>query len=127
MSTLSALSLAVLAAGYVLPILHFTLVAHELCAEHGALHHVETSRKGDLRRAVPARSESAAAASANAAHEHDDCGVLATSATRAVLEARDELRVEAPAVAASRLSLSARAAARNVALLDYAPKLAPPV
>ena len=44
-STLSALGLALLAAGHILPVLHFALVAHELCAEHGALHHVEATAK----------------------------------------------------------------------------------
>lgn len=126
-STLSALGLALLAAGHILPVLHFALVAHELCAEHGALHHVEARPKASLGRVQSARSEAAVKATANAGHEDEDCSVVTTAGHRAVLEARDELTVLAPPSAPSRLSLCARAAERSVALLDYAPKLAPPV
>ena len=126
MSTLSALGLALLAAGHILPVLHFALVAHELCAEHGALHHVEAT-KARVGRVQSARSEAAAKATANAGHEHEDCSVVATAGQRAVLGSRDELTALAPSSAPSKLSLSARAAERSVALLDYAPKLAPPV
>lgn len=125
-SLLSTLALGLLAAGHVLPVLHFALVAHELCAEHGALHHVEQPSKPGLERARSARPE-ATNASANAGHEHDDCNIVATATSRAVLSERAELAKLPPAVTPSRLSLRARATERSVALLDYAPKLAPPV
>lgn len=120
----SALALALLAAGYVLPVLHFTLVAHELCAEHGALHHVEAA-KTDLRRAPASKSQ--AVTLVNAGHEHDDCGLLATTGNRAVLCEGVQVTARLIPVVRSKVSLRARAAERCVALLDYAPKLAPPV
>ncbi len=116
--------LTLLGAAASLPALHFSVVAHELCAEHGELEHV--SSEAPL--AAPTATERAALLPlVRAEHEHERCGVLATSSSRALL-VRAELRV---AVAATLTVRSFEAisthAHRSVALLAYAPKLAPPV
>lgn len=120
---LSTLGLALLAAGHVLPVLHFTFVAHELCAEHGALHHVESAKT-----AAPAKpSSSHAVTVANTGHDHDDCDLVAVSGDRAVLVDGVQVTAHVSPAPHRKPSLGARAAERCVALLDYAPKLAPPV
>jgi hypothetical protein len=126
MNALGALTLALLTVGHVLPVLHFTLVAHELCAEHGALHHVDGKESASSSHRSPARGQAALPA-ANAQHEHEHCSVIATAAERALVPAAPEF---SSVFVASRSELSApaaRMAHRNVALLAYAPKLAPPV
>lgn len=122
-----ALALALLAAGYALPVLHFTLVAHELCAEHGALHHVEEAPRAERGVAHAAPKGRAFSASAQAAHEHDHCGVVSTTAERSLLPSRVEVDALHASVTPAALGLRSGVAQPSLALLDYAPKLAPPV
>jgi hypothetical protein len=141
----SALLLALFAligVGQVLPALHFTLVAHRVCAEHGEAVHAPDAAGGDfaaltgedaevtgedaevtgedaevLLTPTPAQSE----------HEHEHCTVLGVGrASDAMLRAASS-RVELP-VSAEHLDVAVeRAAHVDIALLLYAPKLAPPV
>jgi len=107
-------------AGHVLPAFHFALVVHRVCAEHGELVH------GVERSSVRGREPDGPAIVGTAdEHEHEHCGVAAgTGAGLAI----------APSAAAGSTPLAsvdlARGAERGahvgIALLAYAPKLAPP-
>jgi hypothetical protein len=127
-------------AGHVLPALHFLFVAHHLCAEHGELvDAVSDARSLDhAGRAPREKAGSSAAADAEqahsaaicrsgaASHSHEHCEVFA--ATRA---APALAPVPAPAQLLPALELApsqgeARQAHVDIALLHYAPKLAPP-
>ena len=121
----SAASIALFALvgiGHVLPAFHFALVAHRVCAEHGELVH-EAAPSADS----PAPSDvPALVAGADARHEHEHCGVLAlpgsfgvpASAPRAFeVPPREQLEPEPGCE---------RPAHVDIALLAYAPKLAPP-
>jgi hypothetical protein len=119
---LSALLLFVLGSGYALPALHFAAVAHEVCAEHGALEHVH-----EVRGAASAEpSKDAAWATSESTHEHDCCRVLGVSPP-SVLATTGALAVEVTLGLAPAAALCEAFANANVALLRYAPKLAPPV
>src|SRR5262245_54829264 len=67
--------------GHVLPAVHFALVAHRICAEHGELIHDGAPDRVRAERPVKAASpeEGATAVERSATvHEHDHCGVSAT-------------------------------------------------
>jgi hypothetical protein len=113
-----------LGVGHVVPALHFLFVAHHLCAEHGEL--VDATAES----AEPAREKpgnlSASCRAGAAAHRHEHCGVLAlarASAAPATASGGVEL---APAASVASPRGEARDAHVDIALLDYAPKLAPP-
>lgn len=110
----------------VLPALHFTLVAHRLCAEHGELLH---EAAGDERlEGASAPSHDAALVPADAGgHEHEHCGVLAVPQSVAALGGDGAAAMVLPAPWAVCLPGGERAAHVEIALLAYAPKLAPPV
>jgi hypothetical protein len=113
-----------LGVGHVVPALHFLLVAHHLCAEHGELvdataEHVERARE-------KAPNQVSVDAGSAAAHSHEHCGVLALAPTpaspAAVLGGVQRLPVAEVASSAG----YAHAAHVGIELLLYAPKLAPP-
>jgi len=110
--------------GHVVPALHFLFVAHHLCAEHGEL--VDATGES----AEPARDkashQSAFYEAGEAAHSHAHCGVLAQAhASGAPASAPGFVQILPPASVAS-VAGQARDAHVDIALLDYAPKLAPP-
>jgi hypothetical protein len=114
----------VLGLGYLVPALHFTLIQHEICAEHGELRHGEASAVGS-ERSAPSDASSLEGA-ARVEHEHEHCAVLATSSLRANITSRSAaLLAPAPRACVSDISRAA-AAHPSLALLHYAPKLAPP-
>ena len=121
---LGAVSLVLFAAlgvSQVLPALHFALVVHRVCAEHGELVHESASVAPEV-----APAEAAIVARDGVSHEHEHCGVLATPGSFAVLV---PAAAQAAAPGATELEVGfgcARAAHVRIALLDYAPKLAPP-
>jgi hypothetical protein len=116
----SRLLLCVLGCGYALPALHFAVVAHEFCTEHGAIEHVHAA--SDTASADPSQNAATAAA---ASDEHECCGVLGVSPPSVpVTEAALAVRVTLELAPAALREASANA---SVALLSYAPKLAPPV
>ncbi|MGC4095028.1 MAG: hypothetical protein QM756_45340 [Polyangiaceae bacterium] len=121
---LGVAALVLLSVGHVLPVLHFTLVAHELCAEHGALHHVEGKAAAESPR--PAAPHSVVP-EAHGGHEHEHCGTAATASERWLLPESAELPFFVSDSVSQQKSLSAAAGHPSVALLSYAPKLAPPV
>jgi hypothetical protein len=113
-----------LGVGHLVPALHFLFVAHHLCAEHGEL--VDATGES----AEPAREKagnSAAAYRAGApAHTHEHCGVLALArASGAPASASGSVEL-VPSASVARARGEARDAHIDIALLDYAPKLAPP-
>src|SRR5690349_11860459 len=72
--------LVALALGYLVPALHFALVQHEVCAEHGELRHSDGGHVLDIAR--PSAQRVPAADSVPAfADEHEHCAVVATSPT----------------------------------------------
>ncbi|MFZ5893908.1 MAG: hypothetical protein ACOY0T_22795 [Myxococcota bacterium] len=119
---LGTFALALLTAGHVLPVLHFTLVAHELCEEHGALHHVEAKSRGER-----SAREQGLRAAAHTGHEHEHCGVVATGSERALAPVLTAACNITRVVVDQGPSVQARSAHASLLPLDYAPKLAPPV
>jgi hypothetical protein len=128
-------------AGHVLPALHFLFVAHHLCAEHGELvDAVSDARSLDhAGRAPREKAGSSAAADAEqahsaaicrsgaASHSHEHCEVFAaTRAAPALLSAPAPVQL-LPVAQLLSAPGEARDAHIDIALLDYAPKLAPPV
>lgn len=113
---------ALLGVGHLLPALHFALVAHRICAEHGELVHEAAPAPVVAERS----SGPELVVGEHAAHEHEHCGVLALSGSPAVaLSATGrELRSAGEPIASDRHGeLCAHV---GIALLLYAPKLAPP-
>lgn len=112
---------AALGVAQILPALHFALVVHRVCAEHGELLHEAAPV------AAPASpAEPALVARDGVSHAHEHCGVLAVPNTFAALV---PAQAQAPAlsgVAFAVLFGRARAAHVRIELLAYAPKLAPP-
>ena len=114
---------ALLGVGHVLPALHFALIAHRICAEHGELvHELAAAPAVASRSSVPE-----VAVGERSAHEHEHCGVLALTSSSAPplseaasLPARDG----EPSGSDVPAALSAHV---GIELLLYAPKLAPPV
>jgi hypothetical protein len=104
----------------VVPALHFALVVHRLCVEHGELVH-------EAREAHPAPPAVPSVLAVDGAdHEHEHCGVLAAPSSFAALVPRAaEGQTPAPPGLLAAL-VPARAAHETIALLAYAPKLAPP-
>jgi hypothetical protein len=109
----------------VLPVLHFALVAHELCAEHGALHHVEAKAADQSSRSP--KGARALLPSVDAQHEHEHCGSVASAVERSLVPVAPRVSSELLAARVVSSEPAARAAHISLALLAYAPKLAPPV
>jgi hypothetical protein len=120
---LGAVSLAVFAwlgVAQLAPALHFALVVHRVCAEHGELLHEAAA---PARAAAPAKA--GVSAGNDVGHEHEHCGVLATTGSLAQLAAPSAK--PAPGASARAAALrGARTAHVRIALLSFAPKLAPP-
>lgn len=115
---------ALLGIGHVLPALHFALVAHRICAEHGELlHEAAPAPSVDLgsRSSVPEL-----AAGQHAAHEHDHCGVLALPGSFGAAPCAAWREPSAPSESVACASSGERPAHVGIALLLRAPKLAPP-
>lgn len=112
---------AVLGAAHILPALHFALVVHCVCAEHGELLHEAAPAS---RPEVP--TETSVSAGGSGSHEHEHCPVVGASGSFAVLAPPAER--SAPACPGSEAEAFGRARVAHpcIALLAYAPKLAPP-
>lgn len=116
--------LALLSAGTLAPSLHFAVVEHDLCEEHGELHHGEASALGEESSAHPAGTALNAAPSVEG--EHDHCGVLATSSSRASSASASAFEHELSFAVVLAHPPDADVAHASLELLFYAPKLAPP-
>jgi hypothetical protein len=140
LSLLVWLLCVLLGPGPALPALHFALVQHRICPEHGELLHVGNAAEAAPASPVSARDPAQAGAAEGSAeagarigadragldeHGHEVCGLSGVAGNLALLPARahsDTL----PATPAAQLSPSAERAHVRVALLRYAPKLPPP-
>lgn len=121
MSAASLVLFVLIGAGHVLPALHFALVAHRLCAEHGELvHEVAPAPAPDSKATGPALVAAAGG------HEHEHCGVPAVPATGVATIPASRCAARAPAALQAAVAEGERPAHLAVALLAYAPKLAPP-
>lgn len=136
---------ALLGPGPALQALHFSLVQHRICPEHGELLHVALDEAGDASeasavasgsvRAAPLAAAGVSGSEASAAqgggggttdsHDHDACGVSVLGSVAAVWPA-----VATTVVALAERGEPGRAGAERahvgIALLHYAPKLEPP-
>lgn len=131
---LAAALLVLVAAERVLPALHFALVSHAICAEHGELTHVaheappaKSANSASARTtSVTARAPAWTAASRGSPHGHEHCEGLACRETDGGVIGR--AAGETRSADARRLETSGgqRSARVGIALLAYAPKLAPP-
>lgn len=119
---------AVFGLGQALPVLHFVLVAHQLCAEHGALVHADagSSPAAHGPEGQPASSDAQLLDSGSEPHAHDHCGVAIAGQAHAVRLGSPEGCLYAASYRAGGTG-AARAAHSSIALLSYAPKLAPPL
>jgi len=120
--------LLVLLMGHALPALHFAVVAHEVCEEHGQVHHSDGVDRVLVLGADSSRlaGEAQASAGDSGSHGHEHCGLSAAGSERVALGR--ETRVERGSPAAVSPNFFGRSAAKpSIALLRYAPKLAPPV
>jgi hypothetical protein len=119
--------------------LHFSLVQHRICPEHGELLHVsaeefarEASSQVGGSRAGPQSAGTAVASAAQGAggnatdsHDHDACGVSVLGSVAAVWPAAATAVAALAELGATRPS-GAERAHLGIALLHYAPKLEPP-
>jgi hypothetical protein len=115
--------------GHVVPALHFLFVAHHLCAEHGELVDAVASAAGAESAESPrekAGASAAVCASSAAAHSHEHCGVFAATRAAPALAPAPAADRLPPAVRLPPSQGEARDAHIDIALLHYAPKLAPP-
>jgi hypothetical protein len=123
----SRLLLFVVAGSYALPALHLAAVVHEVCAEHGALEHVHGEPEAVNVEPSKAPSKGAeVSVTAPSSHEHDSCGVVGISPPSGLVTGA---ALAAPVTLELALASALREAPANasVAILSYAPKLAPPV
>ncbi|MET0413557.1 MAG: hypothetical protein ABW217_19775 [Polyangiaceae bacterium] len=117
---------AVFGLAQVLPVLHFVLVAHQLCAEHGELVHADAGQDAaHASEQHAASSEAQLVGAAGESHAHDHCGVVGSGHAHGVRLTSPQGCLCAPSYLEAELS-SARSAHSSIALLAYAPKLAPP-
>ena len=124
--------------GHVVPALHFLFVAHHLCAEHGELVDAvggaggaESTREkpgGSERAAVGERAAGSAAVcvSGAASHSHEHCEVFAATRSAPAWAPAPAPPQLLPAMELAPSEAEAREAHVDIALLHYAPKLAPP-
>lgn len=121
---------ALLGVGQVLPALHFVLVAHRVCAEHGETLHAEPAREvsgSPVARASKSAEIELKSAPVLPEHEHEHCSVLGVARSAAAALASAPPGAPLPAPWERFVRETERAAHVDIALLLYAPKLAPPV
>jgi hypothetical protein len=103
--------------------LHFAVVQHVSCAEHGEL--VEIGTDAGVRAAAVATHETVRADDTTL-HGHDHCGVSAIRRERIHHVAPLALAARLPTTSLAHASLARRAPPRAIAILDLAPKSSPP-
>jgi hypothetical protein len=113
-----------LGVGHLVPALHFLFVAHHLCAEHGEL--VDASGESTEPVREKAGNSPASYRAGAPPHTHEHCGVLALAHASGAAVAASGRVGHGPALSVASARAEARDAHIDIALLDYAPKLAPP-
>jgi hypothetical protein len=114
-----------LGVGHVVPALHFSFVAHHLCAEHGEL--VDAAAGSVERAREKAPNQVSVDAGGADGHAHEHCGVIAVAPASASPVASLRVLQRLPAAELLSAAVGARAAHVGIELLLYAPKLAPPL
>lgn len=105
--------------------LHFALVSHRLCAEHGTLEHAHTA---ELSSTAERTRTHAALRSAGDEAEHEHCQLLARPHETLAVPNSARLTVAAPPrVATSTIEAASAPDVAREALLLLAPKQSPPV
>jgi hypothetical protein len=117
-----------MAARHVLPALHFALVSHAICAEHGELTHAEHEPSAAARVGAEAAAGviawTTSPSGSHAGHEH--CEGLACRQDDDADLSRGAWQTPTTDVSSPDTRGRPRAARGGIALLAYAPKLAPP-
>ena len=104
--------------------LHFVLVPHELCAEHGTFEHT-AEHAPRVRHSAPRHGTSIDSSASTSAHE--ECQLLARRGDRLAVVPRTELAfLRLPLATERRLPPTATAAYCAADLLLIAPKQSPP-
>lgn len=119
-SVASLVLFVLVGAGHLLPAVHFALVVHRVCAEHGELVH-DVVRTSEGAREL----DGLAFVGTEGEHEHEHCGV-ATGTGAGLAIAASPASGSAPRASAGLAPGAERGAHVCIALLAYAPKLAPP-
>jgi hypothetical protein len=121
MSVASLVLFLMVGVGHVLPAFHFARVAHRICGEHGELVHEVAATS-----APPREADGPALVATDGGHEHEHCGVAAVTGSGVAIAAS----TSSVAMSLESVELgpgSEHCAHVGIALLAYAPKLAPPV
>lgn len=121
MSVASLVLFLLVGAGHILPAFHFAVVVHRVCAEHGELIH-EVAPGASVRERG---AEGPAIVAADASHQHEHCSGIAVTGS-AVAIAAPGSSGHAPLGSLTETGGIERRAFQGIALLAYAPKLAPP-
>ena len=117
--------LALLGLGPALPMLHFAVIEHQVCPTHGELMHAHGSAA--LEQSAPARgARSEALPSADDEHAHEHCALSAAGTERTAIGRRSVGLRDRVGRAVVRPAHVSEHAHKSLALLAYAPKLAPP-
>jgi hypothetical protein len=113
--------------GHVLSALHFAVVQHTLCAEHGILEH--GTDEGHAHAAAPGRVDSGPSATHESAHPgHEACSLWFHSQRNPTLAPPSHQPVADVSFPSLRVPREVGAAAHTrVAILQFAPKQSPPV
>lgn len=123
---LASALLLLLAGAQALPSLHFVLVAHEVCPEHGEILHADDGASSHAPGSTWRGAE--VAAGSELEHEHEHCSVALRPGPPELSGAELACDASGALPVAELVAPAARERAHSsVALLAYAPKLAPPV
>jgi hypothetical protein len=123
---LLALSLLLVAgAGQTLPGLHHLLVRHAVCAEHGEL--VHAAELAEASSEAGSESDAARPSHDEPEHEHEHCSMPGLSADPALVSAGPAAERQPLGALPASLPAASERAHSSLALLAFAPKLAPPV
>ena len=123
MAVLAAICATVTVGGQALGTLHYVVVRHVVCAEHGELIHESAS----VHQAARTQSgPDAALRASSAAHAHDHCGLLARANDERPALATASAVSPSPNFAYTSLSDSVELVRSSADILLFAPKQSPP-
>ncbi|HEY3494425.1 MAG TPA: hypothetical protein VGK73_07060 [Polyangiaceae bacterium] len=124
LGALAAFAVWLVAGAHVASTLHFALVSHRICAEHGALEH---GHEAEAEHAQPKAPAHAALQSGSDEAEHEHCPLIARPHEELALAAPARFEIaSAPRAAPSPVQRASAPAPARDALLLFAPKQSPP-
>src|SRR5687767_12182814 len=122
---LVALGMTLLVSSQLASALHYVIVVHSACAEHGTVHHGEAAeREAFEHRARPLVKAVVLPADEHAAHDH--CGFAACARDLGAAPSAAFVRADAPGARASAEQRSPVLALASISILSLAPKQSPP-